>query len=475
MALGKINGIKSDIKLKIKTGQWPLGYKLPTQRRLAEIYKVNRSTIVTVMEELMADGLVETKGRLGTFVINQSWALLASEQPRHWGEAVDHGLHQANQPIIQAINSLEFDPQYIRLGTGELSPSLYPKEEVEASLNRVGKKLTQLGYECPKGSLELRRALSKYLSTHGIETSPEGILIVSGSLQALQLISIGIMSPQAALFTEKPSYVKSLNTFQSVGIKLIGVKMDEEGINLKALAQSLSDHSAKEKVLYTIPTFQNPTGKVMGTGRREELLKFASKNGLAMIEDDAYRELWLDEIPPKPLKAMDPHGNVLYMGTVSKSLAAGLRIGWVVGTESVIERLGDIKMQLDYGASSVSQALVTDWLEGGIYQTYLEKLRGALRERRDLMLRILEVHFSDLCTWEKPAGGLYIWLKLKHQVPMGVFFKKALGEKILLNPGEIYDYDKNQYLRLSYAYALVEELEDALPRLALLLRETLVG
>lgn len=471
MSLGKTIAIKSDIKLKIKTGQWHLGYKLPTQRRLAEVYGVNRSTIVTVMEELIADGLIETEGRRGTFVINQSWSLLASEQPKHWGEAVDHGLHQANQPIIQAINNLEFDPKYIRLGTGELSPSLYPKKEMEKALSRVGKQINQLGYECPKGSLSLRQSLSHYLARHGIEASPESILIVSGSLQALQLISIGIMSPKAALFTEKPSYVKSLNTFQSVGIELLGVKMDREGIDLKELIKALSDHESKEKVLYTIPTFHNPTGLVMSEARRRALLAFASENGLPIIEDDAYRELWFDSLPPKPLKSMDQYGNVLYMGTVSKSLAAGLRIGWIVGTEPVIERLGDIKMQLDYGASSISQAIVADWLDTGAYDDYLITLRQALRERRDLVLEMLELHFKDLCTWEKPAGGLYIWLKLNKTIQMSQLFKNALDEKILLNPGEIYDYEKSQYLRLSYAYATKEELTSALPRLANLLRK----
>lgn len=466
---GKTQTILTDIKTKIKTGTWPLDFLLPTQRALAEQYGVNRSTIVEVMDQLQADGLIETRGRQGTFVVNQTWSLLASEQPKHWGQFVGTGFHQANQPIIQRINELEFDDRYIRLGTGELSPSLYPKAMMNQILADVALSTDNLGYECPKGSLALRQAISKQVAKYGIEASPESILVVSGSLQALQLISIGLMSSNALLLTESPSYVKSLNTFQSVGITLEGVPMDQDGIALDALLSQLPTSKTQMPYLYTIPTFHNPTGTLMPERRRQELLTFCSRYKLPIIEDDAYRELWLDTPPPPPLKALDAHGNVLYLGTVSKSLAAGLRIGWVIGSEPVIDRLGDIKMQLDYGASSISQNVVTKWFDSGAYDAYLEQLRSALRERRAFTLSLLESHFSDLATWHVPSGGFYIWLKLNKPVPAAQLFKQAINAFVLLNPGDIYDYDRNPYLRLSYAYASLEQLEIGLKALAAIL------
>lgn len=468
---GKTQHILSDIKLKIKTGQWSVGFILPTQRELAIVYQVNRSTIVEVIDQLRADGLIETNGRLGTVVVNHGWSLIASEHPKHWGEAIVSGFHKSNQPMIQKINTLEFDKSYVRLGTGELSPDLYPKAKMAKVLNSISEKTNQLGYECGKGSYALREAISKYVSKFGIVASPESILIVSGSLQGLQLISIGLMSSQAKLFTEKPSYVKSLNTFQSVGISLEGVAMDRDGIDLNHLLKAMSDSKSAEKFLYTIPSFHNPTGMIMSQERRKELLDFCTKYQLPIIEDDAYRELWLDEMPPLPLKSMDNHGNVIYLGTVSKTLAAGLRIGWVIGPESVIERLGDIKMQLDYGASSISQNIVTEWLKTGFYEQYLEQLRSALRRRRAIALEQIELHYKDIGDWEVPKGSFYIWIKLKQEISMQSLFKRAIEQKILINPGDIYDYEHNHSIRISYAYAKEEALAESLPVLSRLIRE----
>jgi len=471
---GKIQRILRDIKVKIKTGQWHTDYVIPTQRDLAQEYGVNRSTIVEVIDILKSDGLIETRGRKGTVVLKLGWSMVASQHPKHWGETIGSGFFKANQPVIQSINQLEFDSKYTRLGTGELSPSLYPKEAMGRIVNAALNNIENLGYESAKGSLDLRLAVSEYLKTIGIQASADSILIVSGSLQALQLISIGMMSKASKLVTEKPSYVKSLNTFQSVGISLMGVPMDREGISITQLSKILENTYDQENVLYTIPTFHNPTGQVMSQKRRNELLDFCNNNNLPIIEDDAYRELWLDEQPPLPLKAMDTFGNVLYLGTVSKSLAAGLRIGWVVGPEPVISRLGDLKMQLDYGASSLSQAVVAECLKSGFYAQNLINLRGKLLLRRQMTLDLLNCHFRDLASWDIPKGGFYIWMRLNNKISSKVLFKRALEAGILINPGDIYDYEKNDHLRISYAYASEGELVLSLPKLASIIR-SLVG
>lgn len=469
--MGKTQQILSDMRLKMHTGQWQTGYKLPPQRALAEQYHVNRSTIVEVIEELQADGLIETRGRQGTFVVNQSWSLLASERAKYWGVSLEKGLHQANQPIIQAINELEFDVRYTRLGTGELSSELFPKEKMAELMAQTGAEMDALAYEAPKGSLRLRKAISEYLKTVGIEASPECILVVSGSLQALQLISIGLMSSGATLFTEKPSYVKSLNTFQSMGIHLEGVSVGEKGLHLKELLEKYSLLKQEDVALYVIPSFHNPTGRIMSMDERKELLRFCSEYRLPIIEDDAYHELWFESPPPAPLKSLDHNGNVLYLGTMSKTLSPGMRIGWLVGSESVVRKLGDIKMQLDYGASSVSQQLATKWFETGAYTAYMNTLRGQLKRRADLCLKVMETHFKDLGTWEIPKGSFYIWFKLNDSVGANKLFKAALRENLLLNPGEIYDYERNSALRISYAYAKESELEKALITLSQVLRK----
>lgn len=456
------------IKEKIGSGEWPVGMRLATQRQMADAFEVNRSTIVEALDILKSEGLIDGKGRKGTVIINNSWSLMASNPPPNWERYIQSGMHWSNQSTIQAINKLEFEPDMIRLGTGELSPELYPKEAMAEVFAKVGQRVGNLGYEAPKGALHLRQALSTYLSGFGVKASPENILIVSGSLQALQLISLGILHAGSNVFVEKPSYLKSLNIFQSAGMQLKGVKMDTEGLSLNALKKQLDIR--KTSLLYTIPTFHNPTGHVMSEGRRQEILDFCMAERLPIIEDDAYRDLWLDEKPPKPLKAMDASGNVLYMGSMSKALAAGLRIGWLVGPETVVDRLGDIKMQTDYGASSVSQEILSEWLRGGYHKAHTERLREKLIERRSLANKVLAEHMSELATWTLPKGGFYIWLKLKSHLSVKRLFKVCAEQGILINPGQIYDFEDNQYLRISFSYASLKDLEKGLIKLSQIIK-----
>jgi GntR family transcriptional regulator of abcA and norABC len=175
--------------------------------------------------------------------------------------------------------------------------------------------------------------------------------------------------------------------------------------------------------------------------------------------------------PPLPLKALDYEGRVLYLGTLSKSASPGLRIGWVVGPEPVVRRLADIKMQSDYGASSLSQLAAAKWLEGGYHEVHCHTLRQELRQRRAAVLDILHTYFADLASWNNPAGGFYIWLALHKPLPLPQLFKRALQAGLLLNTGDLYDRRDGRHLRISYAYAPLSELEAGLITLSAILRE----
>jgi GntR family transcriptional regulator of abcA and norABC len=461
--------IKKYIKNKIETGEWPVGSKIPAQRTLAEVWKVNRSTIVTAVEELIAEGLLEGKSGSGTRIINNTWSLVTSNPPPDWNSYVQAGIHQPNLPTIQEINKAEFDPDIIRLGTGEPSPDLFPRDMMKNVFHRLPDHIDSLGYEEPRGLLYLREQLSKHLKRLGIDASPSSILIVSGALQALQLISIGLLQRGSTIFLEKPSYLYSLHVFQSAGMRLFGLPLDENGIQTKTIAYQKKRQNAA--LLYTIPTFHNPTGILMSEERRRELLEVCEKERLPIIEDDVYRELWLDSPPPPPLKAMDKNGLVLYLGSISKTLSPGFRIGWVVAPEPVIERLADIKMQTDYGSSSLSQWAVAEWLSGGLYHQHLEKVREELRIRRAVMIDALQRYFSDIATWTIPKGGFYIWVRILPSLSIRELFEKALDQGILLNPGNVYDQYATQYLRLSYSYASLTDLNKGIFRLAEVIRQ----
>lgn len=459
------------IKDKISYGEWPVGTLLPPQRQLAKVFEVNRSTISTALEELTADGLLEGRIGQGTKVINNSWSMLASNSPPDWNSYLQKGIHHPNYPIIQEINRSEFKENIIRLGTGELSPELFPKAMLEKILQELSHSLPPLGYLEPKGLLPLRQEISLYLKEKGINVSPSSILITSGALQALQLIGMGLLNPGSTVLLEKPSYLYSLQIFQSLGMNLLGIPLDQEGIQAKMLGGA--KRGGRSILLYTIPSFHNPTGIVMSQSRREELLAVCEKERIPIIEDDVYRELWLDSPSPEPLKSLDQKGLVLYLGSLSKTLSPGLRVGWLVGPEPVIERLADIKMQTDYGASSLSQWAAFQFISSGLYNTYLIEVREKLRVRRTITLEVLKKHFGDFATWSVPQGGFYIWLKLNKSISMPELFRNALKENILLNPGILYSSFSNGYLRLSYAYAPLEQLKNGLIFLAKIIKSML--
>lgn len=461
--------IKDYIRYKISSGDWAIGTQIPTQREFARRFDVNRSTIVTAIDELIAEGLLEGKTKGGTIVKNNTWSLLSKTPPPDWLSYVRSGTHQPNFSTVQQINRYEFEPEIIRLGTGELSPELFPKKMMDFVTDSFSKSVKSLGYEEPKGSYELRREVSAYLSTLGINASPSQILIVSGALQALHLISVGILYKGSTILTENPSYIYSINVFQSAGMKLYGIPMDEEGIQINKIIRYRRQTNAA--ILYAIPSFQNPAGVCMKDERRKKLLGICEDERLPIIEDDAYRELYIDKKAPIPLKSMDNKDLVLFLGSMSKSLCPGLRIGWVVGQEAVIERLADIKMQTDYGSSSLSQRAAAEWLSSGLYFDHLVRIRKELKIRRNIALDILNQYFSDIAEWKKPEGGFYIWLCLKKPLSLQKLFNNCLKKGILINPGNVYQHISNQHIRISYSYASHEDLKHGLVVLSLAIRE----
>ncbi|WP_343221857.1 PLP-dependent aminotransferase family protein [Paenibacillus tritici] len=463
---------------KISSGAWPAGMRLPPQRELCRQLGVNRSTVVTALGQLTALGLIEGRRGGGTLVAemqpssgDSDPAAAPAEPGRsgNWNDYVEEGIHYPNLPTVQDINRLEYEPGLIRLGTGEPAPELLPG----AAMNRVLAGLSQrilppLSYEEPLGNPALRAAVSRMLARSGIAADPASILITSGALQGLQLIALGLLPRGSSILLEKPSYLYSIHAFQSAGVKFSGLPMDGRGLIPEQLAAEAI--RSKAAMLYSIPSFHNPTGILMDAERRRELMQVTGRLGLPILEDGAYQELWLDAPPPPPLKALDHEGRVLHLGTLSKAASPGLRIGWIAGPEPVVRRLADIKMQSDYGASSLSQLAAADWLEGGYHEEHLGILRGKLRDRRDHMLALLQHHCAGLATWNVPAGGFYIWLSLLHSAPPRKLFTAALRAGLLLNTGDLYDRSDRRHLRLSYAYASAAELERGIPLLAELIK-----
>ncbi|KOY81613.1 PLP-dependent aminotransferase family protein [Lysinibacillus macroides] len=442
------------ITAQVERGDWVAGTKLPTQRQLALQFDVNRSTVQQALEELKAIGLLEARVGSGIYVTHNSWHTLIQQTQPNWQTYIETSLHKPNYHTIQLINDYEQRDEMIRLGTGELAPSLLPIKEIEASLQELSFQPKALGYSSPQGNEQLRIAICNYVKKRGIDAEPQHVCIVSGALQALQLIAVGLLEQGSIVFQESTSYLNSIHPFQSVGMQMMSVQRD------KQLAQTLTQRK-RQAVFYAIPTLHNPTGDVWTAQEKRTLYEACQAARIPIIEDDVYHEL-LFEAPVPPIKAMDSSGQVLYIGSVSKTLSPGLRIGWLIGPTTVIERLADIKMQTDYGSSAISQEIVLHWLQSGKYDQHLSDLRQQLQQRADFVEQILQEKFQEVASWQTPKGGFYIWLKFHQPIVDKEFFMRLIQRQVLINPGYIYNPQDHHHIRLSYAYASYEELWEGL-------------
>lgn len=448
---------------RILSGEWSAGAVIPTQRELSVLLGVNRSTVVTALEELKARGLLDTAGKLGTRVSRSPSDTLGKGQP-DWAHHIREGVHFSNDETIQQINRLENRPGMIRLSSGEISPELYPQERMRGVLTEMAQTMGAMGYEEPRGNMLLREQICDYLKRSGIQVSPACILVVSGALQAIQLIAMGLLQTGSMVLMERPSYLYSLNILPSMGMRRYGVPVDREGLRSELL-QGFKPRN-HQALLYVNPNFQNPTGTVMSESRRRLLMDICSRERIPIVEDDVYRELWLDRPLPPSLKSRDDQGLVLHVGSVSKTLSPGLRIGWIAGPETVIERLSDLKMQADYGSSSLAQAAVAQWMRQGHSEWHAENLRSMLRIRREAALTALADCFSDIARWEVPEGGFYVWVELLVPVRVQQVFEEAIRAGVLFYPGYLYDTETNQFMRLSYSYAALEDIRAGIQRLS---------
>lgn len=462
--------IRDFLRHQIISGQLPIGTKLPTQRQLADQFEVNRSTIITALDDLLAEDFLECKGKSGTLVKNNDVSLNAPPPP-DWISYIQSGNYQANKSIVRAINYYEHQENMICLSRPEIAPELFQEDVMRLISESCFTDAANLGYEHQNGLQALRVQLCEYLRGTGIQVVPDQILIVSGALQAIYLIAVGLLHKGSTILTENPSWIYFVNIFQSAGMKLHGVPLGTQGLKLDVLEKM--HIQTKASILYTIPNMHNPTGAVMPEQKKKDLMALCRNRKLPIIEDDAYREIYFNSNEPKPLKAYDENDLVLYIGTASKVLFPGLRLGWIVGPKQVIDRLADIKTQVDTGASTLSQLALSELLRTGLYESHLTSIRREMKTRRDFTLKILNKYFTDIARWEIPQGGIYIWLHIIKPVSMTKLFHRCIENRILINPEAAYSSQPGNHIRLSYSYLSYEDLEKGLKILADTIRENM--
>lgn len=450
---------------KIISGKLSPGERIPSERGLADELGLNRSTISMAYDELRATGLIRSVRGKGTRVSEDLWGVIPSRIP-NWNQYTSKGTFLPTLPLDRRIQAASNMLDIINLARSELSADLFPVSEVHRILKNMSVTIP-LGYSDPKGALNLRETLVRHLDEqYGIRVEPNQIMITSGAQQSMHLITQCLLAPGDSVALEGPSYAYSLSLFTSAGLRLFQIPTDEKGLQPDEVIRLHRKH--KVRMLFINPTYQNPTGTTLTLERRRRLLEICNELRLPIVEDDAYSALTLDDKiePPSALFSMeDGERNVIYLGSMSKTVAPGMRIGWVVGPVSVIERLADAKQQMDLGTSAISQQLAQTFLESGEWAKNLMKLKSALSVRRDRMIRALSCFVGEKAIWTVPHGGYHLWCRTNVQARDSDILEMGIRNKVLFVPGGLYGSERG-YVKFSFARAATDEIEEGIQRFA---------
>ena len=451
------------IEERVLSGEFPPGTQLPTERKLAELLKVNRSTVSIAYDELRSKGLIRSRQGSGTRVSEDAWGL--DFRAPDWAGYLSQGTFQPTLPMVRRIWEENRRSENINLARGEMSAELWPIEQLRILAERLPSDV-QLGYGDPRGEKGLRSAVSKHLATqYDIKVPENRILITAGSQQGLLLVIQSLLRPGDAVALEKPSYAYSLPLFASAGVRMFPIPVDEDGLVPDEVVILHRRH--KIRMVFVTPTYQNPTGTVLTHERRRKLIDICTNLRIPIVEDDAHGDLTLDGSPhpPKPLAAMEgAEHQVIYLGTLSKTFAPGLRVGWMTGPTSVIDRIAGNREQMDFGISGITQSMAEQVLTTDIWVQNVNRLRSELTKRRDMMVGALKRIFDNELNFTVSHGSYHIWAKLKQPLRDKELVEAAIRHGVVVVPGSAYGAEPG-YVRLTYASSREVEIEEGIRRL----------
>lgn len=457
----------------ILSGELPEGARLPTERALASELGVNRTTVMNAYNELASEGLIEGHVGRGTLVRRShfgygpdayenetaSWLL---GLPTVEGEALGPDAH-----LLSELASAGSRKEIISLAPGTPASNLLPAETLSAIFaeGMVEDRQAALGY-CPvEGLLSLRRGIAAHMRGRGVTVETSQVLILSGSTQGIGLVGRFLLSPGDEVVVEVPTYLGAIQAFRALNARVIGVPTDSEGMRVDLLESILARR--RPRLIYTLPTFQNPTGSVMSPERRRRLLVLAKRYQTPILEDDPYGEVYFEGKRPQPLKALDTSGQVLYLSTFSKTLAPGLRVAWLSGPEPMVERLTLHKQVFDLNTNAIGQWAVSEMIRHGLLDAHLSYIRHAYQKKRDLALRAIADYWPGEVRVNHPAGGFHLWCRLPGDLRARTLLREAASDHVAFVIGEPFHVDGGgqQYFRLSYAFPAEDQLVEGIRRI----------
>ncbi|MED1469931.1 PLP-dependent aminotransferase family protein [Bacillus salipaludis] len=446
----------------IADGTFPPDKPLPSERGLAKELGINRSTVISAYDELEANGLIDRNRGSGTTVSKDIWGIAKKRIPS-WNRYIEAGSFLPNLPVTQRIHKEMVEQNLINLASGELSQDLFPMTSLRGiTFNRSF--IGTLGYDHPQGNTILRQTLTNHVKQfRSIETNPSSILITSGAQQALHLVVQCLLKPGDAVAIANPSYHYNLPVFKSAGIKTYSLKMDNEGINPIDITTLYKKH--RIRMIFMNPIYQNPTGTLMSEERRKKVLELSSEYGIPIVEDDPYSLTSFTGEKMQTLKSLDRNGNVLYISSLTKIVASGLRIGWIIGPKAVIERLSDAKQQVDYGHASYTQWIANDFLDSSDFEYHIKNLVKQLESRRNQIVVSLESFLKDQVEFYIPNGGIHIWCRLKKEVNENQLLEESIKRGVIFVPGLTMGSEKG-FVRFTFSREKEENIHEGIKRFA---------
>jgi 2-aminoadipate transaminase len=401
-----------------------------------------------------------------------------------WEYRYAHRIKQMSSSVIRELLKLTEQPDIISFGGGLPAPDVFPVEEFREACNYVldhfGAQALQ--YSTTEGYRPLREMIARHTSRYAVEVTPDNILITSGSQQALDFMGRLFINRGDYIVVESPTYLGALQAWTAYGAQYIPVRTDENGMIVDELEAALR---IGPKFIYVLPNFQNPSGVTLSLERRKKLIELADKYGVPIVEDDPYGQLRYEGEHIPSLVTLDSQyrgcegecysGNVIYLSTFSKLLAPGLRLAWVIAPEQVIRKLVMTKQGADLHTASFNQYVAYEVGKGGFLDEHVKVIRSTYKERRDVMLEMMEEMFPPEVHWTRPQGGMFLWGVLPEFMDSADVLKIAIQRKVAFVPGAAFHATGGgeNTMRLNFSYSSPDTIREGITRLGLTLKELL--
>ncbi|MCY7903782.1 PLP-dependent aminotransferase family protein [Bacillus inaquosorum] len=448
---------------RIRSGLLEEGSKLPSVRSLSKQLEVSLVTAVKAYKQLEQDGFATSIQGKGTFV-------KAKISEKKKVEAIpSYDWQSSLQDYLPRSQFARYHiaPQKVHLSSSMIDPKLLPNRYFEHEVQQVLSENPELLsiYGNVQGDNQLRSEMSAYLKRSGVTSTPENILVTSGLQQSIDLVARTFVGPGDVVVMEAPTYPGAIDIFRGRGATILTVPVDKDGMRIDILQNVCEKH--KPKVIFTIPTFHNPTGFVMSLKRRKQLLDIAGSIHSIIVEDDPCSEIYFEKKPPVTLKSMDQFGNVIYLRGLSKTIAPSCRIGILTASGSIFNRLLAAKANADLGSPLLTQKAILPLINSKRMIDHSKKLRTALKIRRDLALDLLTSLSPEGVSWTIPEGGLNLWISLPSWIDSHLLLSEAKKQQITFLPGSAcYPVgQENNHLRISYSYINEELLKHGITTL----------